>query len=36
MIGLSLRHPQLFKTIGVKPLHGILLHGPPGTGVTNN
>ena len=31
---LSLRHPQLFKVIGVKPPCGILLYGPPGTGKT--
>jgi len=34
MIELPLRHPQLFKAIGVKPPRGILLYGPPGTGKT--
>jgi transitional endoplasmic reticulum ATPase len=29
---LPLRHPQLFKTIGVKPPEGILRYGPPGSG----
>lgn len=29
-----MRHPQLFKAIGVKPPRGILLYGPPGTGKT--
>lgn len=30
LVELPLRHPQLFKTIGVKPPKGILLYGPPG------
>ncbi|ORZ08412.1 transitional endoplasmic reticulum ATPase [Absidia repens] len=34
MVELPLRHPQLFKTIGIKPPRGILMYGPPGTGKT--
>jgi len=34
MVELPLRHPQLFKSIGIKPPRGILLYGPPGTGKT--
>jgi transitional endoplasmic reticulum ATPase len=34
MVELPLRHPQLFKSIGIKPPRGILMYGPPGCGKT--
>uniref|UniRef100_A0ACD5UQY9 Uncharacterized protein n=1 Tax=Avena sativa TaxID=4498 RepID=A0ACD5UQY9_AVESA len=34
LVELPLRHPQLFKSIGIKPPKGILLYGPPGSGKT--
>ena len=32
LVELPLRHPQLFKNIGIKPPKGILMYGPPGCG----
>ena len=34
MIDLPLRHPELFKRLGVEAPKGVLLYGPPGTGKT--
>ena len=33
-VELPLKHPHIFKEIGIKPPRGILMYGPPGTGKT--
>jgi transitional endoplasmic reticulum ATPase len=34
MVELPMRHPELFKRLGIDPPRGLILHGPPGTGKT--
>ncbi len=34
MIELPMRHPELFRRLGIQPPKGVLLHGPPGCGKT--
>ncbi|MFB6310267.1 MAG: CDC48 family AAA ATPase [Salinirussus sp.] len=34
MVELPMKHPRIFKKLGIEPPQGVLLHGPPGTGKT--
>ncbi len=34
MVELPLKHPEIFKRLGIEPPKGVLLYGPPGTGKT--
>ncbi|MEK6833834.1 MAG: AAA family ATPase, partial [Nanoarchaeota archaeon] len=34
MVEIPMKHPEIFKRLGIDPPKGVLLHGPPGTGKT--
>eukprot|EP00602_Paraphysomonas_sp_CaronLab_P006566 CAMPEP_0185034794 /NCGR_PEP_ID=MMETSP1103-20130426/24979_1 /TAXON_ID=36769 /ORGANISM="Paraphysomonas bandaiensis, Strain Caron Lab Isolate" /LENGTH=862 /DNA_ID=CAMNT_0027571585 /DNA_START=61 /DNA_END=2649 /DNA_ORIENTATION=+ len=34
LVELPLRHPEVFRAVGVPPPKGVLMYGPPGTGKT--
>jgi transitional endoplasmic reticulum ATPase len=34
MIEIPMKHPEVFKKLGISPPKGVLLHGPPGCGKT--
>lgn len=34
LVELPIRHPQIFRTVGIPPPRGVLMYGPPGSGKT--
>lgn len=34
LIGMPIRHPEIYAHLGINPPRGVLLHGPPGCGKT--
>jgi len=34
MVELPMKHPEIFRRLGIEPPKGVLLYGPPGTGKT--
>eukprot|EP01035_Chromulina_nebulosa_P016889 gene16889-22377_t len=34
LVELPLRHPQIFRSVGIPPPKGVLMYGPPGSGKT--
>jgi transitional endoplasmic reticulum ATPase len=34
LVELPLRHPAIFRSVGIPPPRGVLMHGPPGSGKT--
>merc|ERR1712166_1672616 len=34
VIGLPIKHPEIFESLGIAQPKGVLLYGPPGTGKT--
>lgn len=33
LVELPLRHPQIFRSVGIPPPKGVLMYGPPGSGI---
>jgi 26S proteasome regulatory subunit T2 len=35
-VELPLTHPELYEEMGIKPPKGVILYGPPGTGISQS